>query len=512
MSQARTLTKTRSAVADEPAPKKQPTVWPSRRWAVAGTLAATGATAALWLFNNALDPYLGGAGSTQALAISGTFLSVVMLAALVIGWVDKYTPPPLPQINKQITHPEDVNGLGVEEILQEEFKYAAKTAEQAMEHRMAIVNIYLLVAGGAGSGVIAFIGANKSLSIAAVPLLWIIVLVGLLTLLQIIALRRAWAGSAMEMNYIKEFYVFNSRMFHAEDLKKAFLWDPRTLPPTHKLGNVHHYSAMLIGLLNTTAFLGSIFLLGWTQGATLTAPASIGVAAFFALIFFLTHQWLYGMMLIPVPKKGQHTKKEETMSASMDHTILQPTNFAAGGPTPGNTVLSSEMQYRGRILNLRIDQVRLPDGSESVREIVEHKPAVVILAYLEATDEILLVRNFRDPLGRTLLELPAGMLDGMETVEAAAQRELFEETGYQAGTVQVLGSYFTSPGFTDERHTLVLATQVRRVAGIQDTREIQAIEVMPRAQAVALALNGGLEDGKSILGLLWADRVLPQHV
>ncbi len=163
-------------------------------------------------------------------------------------------------------------------------------------------------------------------------------------------------------------------------------------------------------------------------------------------------------------------------------------------------------------MTLRVDDVRLPDGTTGVREIVQHAPAVVIAPYLEDSDEFVFIEQYRDALGKALVELPAGMISPGEDPAAAARRELWEETGYEAGALRYLGPFYTSPGFTDEVLHLFLATQLRQVSGIQDTHEIAALHRISRAEALRQITARQISDGKTIIGLLWSDRELPTRV
>lgn len=510
---------TSSVAANEQ--KRQPSVWPARIWlaSVTGGIAASSVALLMPGVNMLVGPVLGSAANAQPLAESGLFLTVALCIALVLGWRDPYKPEDLPSAARVIIAGPRREGLAAEKILEEEFEYAGKTAEQAMEHRMTIVNFYLLIAGGAGSGVVALISSRPTVAVAAVPLLWIVALVGGLNLLQLIALRRAWAGSAMEMNYIKEFFVANSDLFEKDALSGAFLWKPRGIPQTHRRGNVFYYSAILLALLNTAAFVGGIFILGLNANVNLTLPGSAVYAVLLAVAFFQAHMWLYDMLLIPMPNKQQPAQvvaqvpQELVPQAVEAHALPTVRRTSYTPPTaPPNTVLASREVFHGKLLTVRVDDIRQPDGHESVREIVQHGPAVVIAAYLEDSDEFLCIEQYRDAVGRALLELPAGMVDQGEEPAAAAHRELREETGYEAGSLRFLGSFYTSPGFTDEQLHLFLATQLRQISGIQDTHEVAALHRIGRADALQQIKQRQITDGKSIIGLLWADRELPTRV
>jgi ADP-ribose pyrophosphatase len=168
-------------------------------------------------------------------------------------------------------------------------------------------------------------------------------------------------------------------------------------------------------------------------------------------------------------------------------------------------LISSRRIYDGRVVGLRLDRVRLPSGRETEREIVEHAGAVGIVA-VDDRREVLLVRQFRSALGRMLLEIPAGTVAEGEGALACAFRELQEETGYSAGQMSELYSFYSSPGFSNERIWLYLATDLQRGA--------QHLEIDENIEVVKLPLEGALRmveaseicDGKSILGLLAARR------
>jgi ADP-ribose pyrophosphatase len=514
-----------------PKPKAVPTVWPAR-WSLATGTMVVGALSALLFVPGApalLGSALGGTANVVPLATGGAFVAVMLLVASFIGWRDPFVPPPLPSPNRAAPS-SNPGKLSAEKILEEEFEYASTATEQAQEHRMTIVNFYLLIAGGAGSGVVALLTAKPEVAIAAGPLLWVITAVGGLFLLQLAALRRAWASSVMEMNYIKEFFIANSEEFGEEydpnrnamvsSLNRAFLWNPRSVPDTHKRGNVYYYSAILIALINTAMFLGGLFALGVSTAAVLTAPGSVVASALLGVLFFQGHMWLFDALLIPMPKNAPAAVVPP--AAPMQNAPLrQPdpspvtalrTSYTPASNAQPNVVTGSREIFRGKLLTVRVDDIRLPSGATSVREIVGHGPAVVIVAYLAESDEFLFIQQYRDAVGQVLLELPAGMVDPNEEPTTTAARELTEETGYVAGAVRSLGSYYTSPGFTDEQMHLFLATDVHQVSGIQDTDEIAALHRIGRAEAVRMVTQGRITDAKTIIGILWADRELPTHV
>ncbi len=163
--------------------------------------------------------------------------------------------------------------------------------------------------------------------------------------------------------------------------------------------------------------------------------------------------------------------------------------------------LASKLIFDGRAVRLRIDTVQMSDGRETTREIVEHDDAVAIVA-IDADDNVLLVDQFRKPIERELLEIPAGGIDSGEDAEAAVRRELQEETGYLPGKLESLGGFYSSPGYCTEYLHLYLATDLtpsRLYA--EDTEDISLIRV-PVSQVPALIASGRICDAKSIAGLL----------
>jgi ADP-ribose pyrophosphatase len=171
-------------------------------------------------------------------------------------------------------------------------------------------------------------------------------------------------------------------------------------------------------------------------------------------------------------------------------------------PTPltAEETVSSRRLYEGTVVRLRVDRVRMPSGREAVREVVEHSGAVVLVA-VDAEGQILLVRQYRHPIARPLLELPAGTLDGDEEPEACAARELQEETGFRPGRLQRLGRFLVSPGYSTEYIHAYLATDLEpATAGGGDEEEIQVL-ALPLAELLRMVETGELEDAKSVAAL-----------
>ena len=170
--------------------------------------------------------------------------------------------------------------------------------------------------------------------------------------------------------------------------------------------------------------------------------------------------------------------------------------------------LSTEQVWRGKLLDVRRDQVRLPDGSEGVREYIVHPGAVVVIPVL-SDGCILFERQHRYPVRRTLLELPAGKIDADEDIERCARRELLEETGYAATSWQHLGVMHPCIGYADERIEIFLAVGLERVSGQNlDVGEFLDLVPMSLDDAFELIRQGQMTDSKTITALFWAEKIL----
>lgn len=164
--------------------------------------------------------------------------------------------------------------------------------------------------------------------------------------------------------------------------------------------------------------------------------------------------------------------------------------------------LSSKFIYRGRAINLRIDTVQTEDNRQTTREIVEHSECVSIIA-VDADDNILLVKQYRQAVEKELLEIPAGGIDPGEDPETAVRREMREETGYSPKTVQRLNGFYSAPGYCTEYLYLYLATDlVYDPLEAEDTAGIQLIRV-PISQITDVIASGSICDAKTIAGLLF---------
>ncbi|MDH3495285.1 MAG: NUDIX hydrolase [Gemmatimonadota bacterium] len=182
-------------------------------------------------------------------------------------------------------------------------------------------------------------------------------------------------------------------------------------------------------------------------------------------------------------------------------TLPDPSRGAAGER------LGSRRAWSGRLLAVDVDAIRAPDGTELELEMVRHPGAAAVVPLLSDADAedpaVLLLRQYRYAAGGMLWEIPAGVLEAGEEPVDCARRELREETGAEADRIEHLVSIFTTPGFTDERIHLFLATGLR--AGAAHPNPDELIEVAPRplSQALAMIRDGDIQDAKSIVALLY---------
>lgn len=178
----------------------------------------------------------------------------------------------------------------------------------------------------------------------------------------------------------------------------------------------------------------------------------------------------------------------------------------ADDPDFTETRISGRSVFDGRMLRVHVDHVRLPDGATSVREYVRHPGAVVMLAFT-GEGELLLERQFRYPLAAHLLELPAGKIEAGEDPLLTAQRELLEETGYRAQRWTYLATVHPCVGYSDERLFYYLAEELA-FAGVRlDHGEFLETLRVPLDEALAWVRDGRITDGKTVAGLLWADKL-----
>ena len=163
--------------------------------------------------------------------------------------------------------------------------------------------------------------------------------------------------------------------------------------------------------------------------------------------------------------------------------------------------------YHGVVVDVTADIVSLPNGSTSVREVVHH-PGGVCVAAVDSDNNIYVVRQFRFPFGRHLLELPAGKLEKGEDPFEAAKRELSEETGLEADSWSKLGSIYVSPGISTEELRLYLARDLHQGQAHPDPNEFLDVEKMPLASLLDRIAAGDIHDAKTVVGALKAAAVL----
>jgi ADP-ribose pyrophosphatase len=170
------------------------------------------------------------------------------------------------------------------------------------------------------------------------------------------------------------------------------------------------------------------------------------------------------------------------------------------------TTILSEIVFDGALLKVSCDQVRLPNGQASMREYISHPGAVVVLAFLN-NGNLLFERQYRYPLRRVFLELPAGKIDSGEKTLETAQRELLEETGYKAKKWQHLGLMHPCIGYSDERIEIFEARELDLAGERQlDHNEFLDVVELSPAAAKAAIWAGEITDAKTIAALYWLER------
>lgn len=161
--------------------------------------------------------------------------------------------------------------------------------------------------------------------------------------------------------------------------------------------------------------------------------------------------------------------------------------------------VKTEPIFEGKIISLQVDTIQLPNGGTATREIVRHPGAAAVLALID--DKMLVVEQYRKPMEKFQVEIPAGKLDADEDPMVAAARELEEETGYRAGKLRPLSSFYTSPGFADEKLFVYIAEDLVKGESAPDEDEFLAVEAITFEQAQQYIREERISDAKTILAV-----------
>jgi ADP-ribose pyrophosphatase len=197
------------------------------------------------------------------------------------------------------------------------------------------------------------------------------------------------------------------------------------------------------------------------------------------------------------------------MTKKKTPTVVTSAELESKPPgTRSDAQVSSQRLHTGKIIKLDQDRIRYPDGSEAEVDIVRHPGASAVVPFLsdpEGEDpQVLLLRQYRYAADGYLYEIPAGRLDPGESPAACAARELKEETGCTAKKIEPLVTMVTTPGFTDERIHLFMATDLTHGQAAREDDEFVDVIVMRLSEALELIQRGEIPDGKTALGLLYA--------
>lgn len=171
------------------------------------------------------------------------------------------------------------------------------------------------------------------------------------------------------------------------------------------------------------------------------------------------------------------------------------------------TCLDTALMYDGSFIQVRKDHVLLPDGQVHTREYVVHPGAVAVLALLD-NGNLVMERQFRYPLQREFIELPAGKIERGEDILLCAQRELLEETGYVARKWDHLSTAWPCIGYADERIEYFLARELTHQGSRPDDGELLEVFELSLAEAIEWVRQGKISDSKTIVGLFWLEKHL----
>lgn len=163
-------------------------------------------------------------------------------------------------------------------------------------------------------------------------------------------------------------------------------------------------------------------------------------------------------------------------------------------------------QFSGKLLEVRVDRVELPDGQQTLREYVVHPGAVMVIPLLD-DGRLVMERQFRYPLDRVFLELPAGKIDAGEDIAACARRELREETGYEASHWSHLATIHPCIGYSNERIEIFLARGLTHAGAALDEGEFLEVVEVGLDAALEAVREGRISDAKTVAGLFWAEKI-----
>ena len=166
-------------------------------------------------------------------------------------------------------------------------------------------------------------------------------------------------------------------------------------------------------------------------------------------------------------------------------------------------LLESEIVFKGAVFDVERDRLREENGIEIVREVVRHPGGAGALPLFD-DGRVALVKQYRHPARRELLEIPAGKIEDCETPEMCAAREVEQEIGFRAGRIEKLAEFYSTPGFCEEKLHVYLATDLTPSSQALDHDEWVEVVYLPFAEAAQMAERGGIEDSKTIIALLLA--------
>ncbi len=169
--------------------------------------------------------------------------------------------------------------------------------------------------------------------------------------------------------------------------------------------------------------------------------------------------------------------------------------------------LTSKQLFDGKVVKLYFDEVELPNGKKAIREVIRHPGAVCVIP-IDDEGYVTMIRQFRYPFGKTLLEIPAGKLEPGENPLCAAKRELEEESGVNAEKIEFMGMIYTTVAFTDEKIYAYLATGLTYKDSHPDDDEFLEVEKIHISKLVEMVMNGEIADSKTQVAILKAEKML----